>query len=108
MKQATDDMVRAIISGGGLSIQGFQLSLKGGKFPDRRQNMPITLNAVTRDGTTTISCEVMSIDPGQVKLAIDKIFQDINSSIHLPESAYKNQVRLNTEYRCHPCQIYRA
>lgn len=102
MRQITDDMVKTLIDGGGLSIEGFLLSIKTGPYSHlkSRQNLGTSLQAISRDGRKTHTRKVVPVSQVQVKLAIEDILQDINSSIHLPESAYKNGIRLDTEYRC--------
>ena len=98
MRQITDDMVKIIILGGGVHFEGFHLTIIGGWLKGIRQGNK--LRAVSEDGQKNFSRYVTRVSQAQVKLAIERILEDINSRTHLPESAYKNGIRLNTEYRC--------
>ncbi len=100
MRQITDEMVRTIMGGGGLTFEGYVLHLRGGPFTKTKQNWPTTLIAVSSNSLKTLNREVTPVIQVQVKRAIENILQDINSSTHLPESAYNNGIRLDTEHRC--------
>ena len=100
MRQITDEMVRTLMRGSGLDFEGFLVSLAGGPFTDRKQNQKTILNAVSNDGRKILSRPVTPVNQIQVKIEIENILQDINSSTHLPESAYSNGIRLDTEHRC--------
>ena len=100
MRQITDDMIEKILKGGGLDLEGFLLGLERGLFTDKKKTRPTILIAVSKDGRKTLSQEVTQVSQDQVKLAIENILQDINSSTYLPKSAYKNGIRLDTEHRC--------
>jgi len=89
------------MKGGGLTFYGYVLSLGGGPFKEKKQNRPTILSAVSNDGLKTLKQNLIApISHEQIKLAIGYIIQDINSSTHLPKSAYKNGIRLDTEHRC--------
>ena len=79
------------MNGGGFQFDGFVLSMDSGSF---------CLFAISQDSQKTFERYMPQVNQAQVKLAIERLFQDINSSTHLPESAYNNGIRLDTEYRC--------
>ena len=85
------------MNGSGLRCDGFLLSLKHGSFSAISGNM---LQAVSDDGQKAFEAYMTEVSQTQVKDKIKRLFSEINSSTHLPESAYKNGIRLDTEYRC--------
>ena len=79
--------------GGGVLLEGFLLSV------DTRYS-GAELKAVSKDGKFTHTRNVKPVTHARLKIAIECILQDINSNTNLPESAYRNGIRLDTEYRC--------
>jgi len=97
MRQITDEMVKIVMNGGGLNYQGFVFHVQdiGKKWP-----LSGIVRAISRDGQRIFDYDIALIGRAQIKTAIENILNDINSSTHLPKSAYSNGIRLDTEYRC--------
>lgn len=85
------------MNGGGVRLEGFLLNLKCGPFSTISRNM---LQAVSDDGQKAFEMYMTEVSKVRVKRTIKRLFSEINSSTHLSESAYKNGIRLDTEYRC--------
>jgi len=90
-------MVKTLIRGGGVRFEGFLLNLKDGPFSTIHRNM---LQAVSDDGQKAFELYMTEVSQEQVKRTIKRLLSEINSSIYLPESAYKSGIRLDTEHRC--------
>lgn len=100
MRQITDEMVKTIMGGSGVQLEGFVLSIDVGSFHKKKSKKNNSLFAISQDGQKTFIRYMTRVSQAQVKLAIERLLQDINSSTHLPESAYNNGIRLDTEHRC--------
>ena len=102
MRQITGDMVKTIMAGGGLVVDGYIIELD---YSYNIENVAVSdkdykLHAVSEDGITTLTTRIGKFSNLTLKQAIQGIVQDINSKTHLSESAFKNGIRLDTEHRC--------
>ena len=100
MRQITDDMVKMVRTGSGLTVDGWLISLEHPYLVGTGKNKDFKLKAVWKDGSTTLTITIGKFSDVTLKQAIGGIIGDINSRTHLPESAYNNGIRLDTEHRC--------
>ena len=93
--KVTDNMLEILKSGGSFKFQGWILNAARPR-PGRTDRKPgnFMLFAISPQG------EALELEIGQLNITLENMFQEINSSSYLPESAYRNGIRLDTENRC--------
>jgi len=93
----TDDMVKTLMKGGGVRLEGYLLNLKDGPFSTISRNI---LQAVSDDGQKAFEMYMTDVSQELLKRTIKRLLSEINSRKYISKSVYKNGIRLDTEYRC--------
>ena len=92
--RVTDNMLEILKSGGSIKFQGWVVTSATKRFPIRSEYKDKMLFAVSPSG------DALELSIDKLDITLEKMFQEINSRSHLPESAYRNGIRLDTENRC--------
>ena len=93
--KVTDNMLEILKSGGSFKFQGWVVTAATRRIPKDGSQAVFAVSPSGGDALEHFIEQGESLDE-----AVQKIFTEINSSSYLPESAYRNGIRLDTEYRC--------
>ena len=95
--RVTDNMIQILKSGGSIKFQDWIVTAAAPRLPKEAPGCGVMLFAISPEGDAL----EMPIDPvSELDTVLEKMFQEINSRSHLPESAFRNGIRLDTENRC--------
>ena len=96
--RVTDNMLETLKFGGSLKFMDWIVTAATPRLPRERQHEAAALLfAISPQGDAL----EMSISPlSELSAVVEAMFKEINSRAHLPKSAYKNGIRLDTENRC--------
>ena len=95
--KVTDNMLEILKSGGSFKFQGWIVNAARPRLPRETSRRGLMLFSLSPNG------EALQMPFGSweyLRDVVERMFQEINSRSYLPESAYRNGIRLDTEYRC--------
>ena len=90
-------MLKTLKSGGSFKFQGWILNAGRQRIASKKPHVKVLLFAISPNGD---ALELPVARFGELDTVLEKMFHEINSRSYLPESAYRNGVRLDTEHRC--------
>ncbi len=93
--KVTDNMLEILKSGGSFKFQGWVVTAATRGIPKDGSQAVFAVSPSGGNALEHFIEQDESLDE-----AVQKIFTEINSSSYLPESAYRNGIRLDTENRC--------
>ena len=95
--KVTDNMVEILKSGGSIKFQNWIVTAAKPRLPKEAPGCGVMLFAISPVGDAL----ELPIDPlNELGFVLEDMFKEINSASHLPKSALRNRIRLDTENRC--------
>lgn len=90
-------MIQILKSGGSIRFQGWIVTAAAPRLPKQAPGCGVMLFAISPGGE---AMELPINSGDELTSVLDYMFKEINSISHLPKSAFRNGIRLDTENRC--------